>query len=240
MAIGALLLGLVWASVVVVTGTNPPQYSSAPPSPAPAGGAGDTTTPRERCARSAQTLAGPVGAARPAMDQWSLHVGAMNQLVAGQITLDQANAFWNNTRIAAARHVNHFQRALDRARRAGVDCPAPNTLGASPALRTCSNDVAADQEVVRTARTALTTWDRHVADMERLRAGDLSPTRATQMWLSMWQRGDREIDRYQAAVGAARQLPACGAHAQGSGTGSGDDGGSGGGGSSMSGMSGMR
>ena len=36
------------------------------------------------------------------MRQWEVHIGAMNQLIDGEITLQQATRFWNETRRAAA------------------------------------------------------------------------------------------------------------------------------------------
>jgi hypothetical protein len=148
----------------------------------------------------------PMSAARPALDQWEVHVGAMNKLVVGAISLDQANAFWNQTRVGAARHVHAFLVA-DRAYRRGTagPCLRPQRVhAASTPLHACAAAVAARDRVIRAAETAASTWNGHVKDMEMLRMGDLSPAKATQMWLASWRTGQRQLTKYDHAVHAAR------------------------------------
>ena len=178
------------------------------------GSAASTTEPvddrTERCARAASALAEPLRAARPALDQWDVHVGAMNKLVTGAITLQQANAFWNRTRVGAHDRVKGFQDADKALRRAGVDCPAPAFLGdADPDLRACSRLVADELRVLQVADTAVDTWAVHVHHMEMLREGTMSPEEATRLWLSMWQRGVRQLDAYRAAARDLRSADAC-------------------------------
>jgi hypothetical protein len=75
--------------------------------------------------------------------------------------------------------------------------------------------VVALRHQLNTARAAIETWNHHVGDMERLRAGTLSPAKATQMWSSMWRRGYAEIQDYRAAARAARATSECGGTAVG-------------------------
>lgn len=154
-----------------------------------------------RCSEAAAALEGPLGAAGPALRQWDVHVDAMNKLVVGEITLQQATTFWNQTRVGAQRNVDRFQKAWTALERTGVDCPAPALLGPAPAaVRSCSRLVEAELGVARTARTSIDTWDTHVHHMDMLRMGMLSPEKATEMWLSMWRRGVRDLDAYRAAA----------------------------------------
>jgi hypothetical protein len=163
-----------------------------------------------RCADAARALSAPLDAAEPALDQWAVHVGAMNQLVTGAITLQQANDFWNRTRVGADRTVEEFRAADKTMTRTGVDCPAPALLGAAgPDLRGCSRTVAAELRALRLAGTAVDTWAVHVRHMEMLRKGTLSPEDATAMWLSMWQEGVRQLDGYRRAQREVRTLPGC-------------------------------
>jgi len=166
---------------------------------APAQQSGDTRA--ARCSEAAAALEEPLGAARPALRQWDVHVDAMNKLVVGEITLQQATAFWNRTRVGAQRNVDQFRKAWTALERTGVDCPAPGLLGPAPAaVRACSRLVEAELGVARTARTSIGTWDTHVHHMDMLRMGTLSPEKATAMWLSMWRRGVRDLDAYRAAA----------------------------------------
>ncbi|MBA2954387.1 hypothetical protein GON03_08640 [Nocardioides sp. MAH-18] len=217
-AIGALLVGLVWWAVAMVTsdsdGAGSGQAGEAEiGAPLAAPGATPAAAPSrmDRCAAAARGLTGPLQLAQPAMDQWAVHVGAMNKLVVGEITLTQATAFWNQTRVGAHQRIQTFDRATARIERDGVDCPAPRLLGTGvpAAVRACSTQVEAEVHALDAARTAIATWRHHVADMEQLRLGKLSPTAATQMWLSMWQRGVSELDDYRAAAKAAQRGPGC-------------------------------
>jgi hypothetical protein len=153
----------------------------------------------------------------------------MNQLVVGALTLSQASAFWNQTRVAAYRHIGDFDTAERALRRKGIDCPMPDLLGtaASPELRACSQHVAAEADQLDAARTAIRTWSHHVKAMDMLRMGKLSPTKATQMWLSMWQRGKDEIDRYTHAARTTNHTPGCDGSVAPPSSGSGSAGGSG-------------
>jgi hypothetical protein len=155
----------------------------------------------DRCISAAEALDGPLQAARPALRQWQVHVEAMNQLVVGEITLQQATDFWNRTRLGAQRRVEHFAESWTVLRRHGVDCPSPSLMApATPALRPCAQQVEAQIEVLEAARTSITTWRRHVRHMDMLRMGMLSPEKATEMWLAMWRRGVRELDTYERAA----------------------------------------
>jgi hypothetical protein len=159
----------------------------------------------------------------------------MNKLVTGAISLQQATAFWNSTRQGAQEHIADFDAATGVVRRRGLDCPGPAMVGTrAPAeLRACSRHVYAMRNELDIAQAAIMTWHHHVLDMERLRAGTLSPTKATAMWLSMWQRGQQQINDYEAAAQQTRQSPGCdgstgaaaqqsGSHAHGGSGGSGD------------------
>jgi hypothetical protein len=169
------------------------------PSSAPTQQVADTRP--DRCADADAALEEPLAAARPALRQWDVHVDAMNKLVVGEITLQQATQFWNQTRVGAQRNVDRFTKAWTDLRRTGVDCPAPTLLGPAPAaLRACSRLVEAELGVARAAKTSIDTWDTHVHHMDMLRMGTLSPQKATEMWLTMWQRGVRDLDAYRAAA----------------------------------------
>lgn len=172
-----------------------------------------TPTPLQSCRHADGEVRRALDAAGPAMSQWEVHVGAMNKLVAGAITLPQATAFWNNTRVAARQHLASFRRSERQATLDPATCRHPMAampgMGGSPRLKACVRRLAADRRVLAAADTAMTTWRRHVVDMEMLRAGSMSPTRATRMWLSSWQEGVRQIRAYHQAERAARASGVC-------------------------------
>ena len=207
------LLGVVlWVSVMGDDGGDASLQASSrsvadEPEPAPRDDASSAPaqqpadTRESRCSAAAAALKAPLGAAGPALRQWDVHVDAMNKLVVGEITLQQATAFWNQTRLGAQRNVDRFRKAWTALERTGVDCPAPALLGPAPAaVRSCSRLVEAELGVARTAKTSIDTWDTHVHHMDMLRMGTLSPEKATEMWLAMWRRGVRDLDAYRAAA----------------------------------------
>src|SRR5688572_4780151 len=57
-------------------GGDPSTPSASPPS--------TTDTRAQRCQDAARVLEAPLDAARPALEQWQVHVGAMNKLVVGE------------------------------------------------------------------------------------------------------------------------------------------------------------
>ncbi|KRE95938.1 hypothetical protein ASG76_02410 [Nocardioides sp. Soil774] len=163
-----------------------------------------------RCASAEHTLAQALDAAGPALEQWKVHVDAMNQLVVGEITLQQATDFWNRTRVGAQHKVAGFRDTVQQVRRDGVDCPDPDLLApGSRRLPGCARQVQAEIAVLRAARTSIDTWDRHITDMDMLRMGDLSPDEATRMWLSMWHQGVRDLEAYRTAQRHAEALDGC-------------------------------
>jgi hypothetical protein len=145
-------------------------------------------------------------AARASLRQWDVHITAMNQLVAGEITLDRAVAFWESTRRGAAARVAAFQRA-DHAYRADAAGCAPvgadlyeAAVGTAPArgLRSCTTSTAARDEQLEAARPAIETWRSHIRDMELFRAGKLTAEEATQKWLMHWRHGVEQLRVYDA------------------------------------------
>ena len=221
-AVVGIMLALLWMAVVPddadrsdvagpssavgMAGAPVGEAASEAPSPSPRVAAQGRL---ERCVDAEQAVQTPLRAARPALGQWEVHVGAMNKLVTGAITLQQATEFWDETRVGAQRHVEAFQDAWSSFRRHGVDCVSPALMApATPALRRAQR-VAAELDALEAARTSVRTWSIHVRHMEMLRTGMMSPQRATSMWLTMWQRGQRELDAYHRSARVARQRGKC-------------------------------
>ena len=201
-ALGALAGAMVVSLLVLVLGEG----GAAERGPAPAGQSGRVESPRGPSAtaqcRAVFTRQTPaLRAAAASLAQWEVHIDAMNKLVAGTITLDQARAFWNKTRIGAQELLTGYDSAAVALANVDATCPSPPD---SVASASCSRAVAARSRVVRVADTALATWRHHVHDMEMLRQGSLSAARAGRMWLRNWRVGARQVHRYHVAARAAR------------------------------------
>jgi hypothetical protein len=125
----------------------------------------------------------------------------MNKLVLGAISLNQATAFWNQTRVGAAHNVNAFRQAARRYRETSATCLTEGAGTDQVAqVRSCAEAVAARNKVIRAAETSARTWDKHVHDMEMLRMGHLSPAKATSMWIASWRTGVHQLHNYHAAL----------------------------------------
>lgn len=163
-----------------------------------------------RCATGYERLRDPLEAAQASLDQWSVHVGAMNKLVVGEITLEQATEFWEDTRLGARRRLEEFDRAVGDLLLEGIDCPDPGLLApGNVALPSCARAVRAEVVALRAAQVATATWAEHVHHMDMLRLGQMTPQQATGMWLESWKQGVRELDDYDVAVRATQRQDGC-------------------------------
>ncbi len=175
------------------------EQTSAPQDPA--------ATRLDHCEEVYEAQTRPLQAVAPAMSQWEVHIGAMNKLVAGAISLPQATQFWNQTRVGARENLQKFSVAQREFDERTARCPAPPDSGEVPTeLRSCIDTLAARSRTLRAAATALQTWRAHAAHMEMLRHGEMSPEEATRLWLQSWHQGNREVRAYHAAARASEKV----------------------------------
>jgi hypothetical protein len=203
--VGGLVVGLIWV-VQAWRGSDAAESArtvaategSAPLKPG-AGRAATTWLGRCREVYDAQGAVLETGA--DALDQWEVHIGAMNKLVTGAITLEQAQQFWDQTRVGAAQNLAKFAKAERRYHRRTARCPAPaRSEEVSHELRSCVDAVVARRRTLHLSSVALATWRMHVHHMEMLRSGEMSAEEATRLWLESWHRGVRQVTAYHAAA----------------------------------------
>ena len=204
--VGALVVVLAWGFASALEASSP--ASGSPDNATPGTHTSRTTSPGAHsdaeadCRRVFEAQAEPLRAAAATLAQWKVHVEAMNKLVAGKLTLSQANVFWNRTRIGAHRRLARYEHAVRSRSNIGASCARQN----APATETylsCKMAVVARAAELRAAAVALGTWRHHVRDMDMLRMGMLSPARATRMWLAAWQKGEAQLNDYDDAVTSA-------------------------------------
>jgi hypothetical protein len=217
--IGALLVTLGWLVMTTrsegasggsdgtargtLTGAHHNGHSGQAPAPPPTTDAPPTPVVDQRLTRCREVYDAqrqPLQAAATSMAQWQVHIAAMNNLVLGVISLQQANQFWNQTRVGAHAKLRAFTTAEARLNRQTIRCPSPAADAGSMKVQRCERAVSADWKVLAVAQTALATWQTHVKHMEMLRSGMMSPAQATQMWLHSWHEGQGQVARYQAAL----------------------------------------
>jgi hypothetical protein len=159
----------------------------------------------ERCRSVYDAQSDPLRTAAASLSQWEVHIGAMNKLVVGAITLRQAWQFWNQTRVGARAKLGEFDSAYRRYDQRVYRCPGLlRPAQADAEVRNCLRAVWARGRTVRLASVALGTWRQHVHHMEMLRSGEMAPEEATRLWLQNWRQGDREVRAYRDSARAVR------------------------------------
>ena len=167
----------------------------------------------ERCRLANLRQQAPLSAAEVSLAQFDKHIDAMNLLVAGKISLAVATTFWDETRVKAVENAAAFRRADKELAASGTTCPAPDPAlaDASPygqvvTLKSCVSAITARDAALARARTAVTTWEHHVHDMEMLRLGHITPAQATAAWQKSWKTGEKQLHAYDRAAGKAAKI----------------------------------
>jgi hypothetical protein len=215
--------GVVLGAATAATPATPATAATAataathPASPAPAKltvGVAELADEAETCRLANLRQQAPLSAADVSLAQFDKHIDAMNLLVAGKISLSVATTFWDETRVAAADNARIFHQADKELTKSKAECRAldPAVANASPygqvvVILSCSQAVTARRTALARARTAVTTWEHHVHDMEMLRMGHLTPGQATAAWQKNWKTGEKQLAAYEKAAAAARKIP---------------------------------
>jgi hypothetical protein len=217
LVVGMLVMALIWVAVASRDGhgTGALHQPRSPVSnadatvlgtEASAPVAGAVPAGLVACRQVTADIARPLQAARRTLDRWSVHVGAMNRLMAGKISPAQAKTYWTQSRLGAAGDVHRFHVVDHRFHHAhAARCPRPTAVTGAT-VKACATAAAADEQALSAAETAIHTWARHIHDMEALRAGKLDPGMAAQMWLANWHKGVRQIHAWDAAARGAGQV----------------------------------
>jgi hypothetical protein len=202
--VGALVVGLVW---VVQWRLSSGEAEAGPSSGAAMStrqepgdeptAASEVPSLLERCQHVYDAQGGPLRTAAASLTQWEVHIGAMNKLVVGAITLKQAWQFWNQTRVGARARLGEFDTAYRRYDKRVFRCPIRLPSGAGEELVSCHQAAAVRSRRIRLATVALETWRQHVHHMDMLRSGEMTPEEATRLWLRSWRQGDREVRAYR-------------------------------------------
>jgi hypothetical protein len=221
LAAGALIVGVVWG-VQSMYGSGDESSTDGSARPRSAGQSADqestpktenktenktqnTVTRREECRDLLQSQARLLRTGERPLAQWEVHIGAMNQLVAGAISVEQARAFWDETRVGAQRNLARYESARQRLEPAERGCrPRAGHVHHGQGVGKCRAAVTARTRAVQALDTTLATWREHVRHMEMLRTGRMSAEHAGQLWLASWETGNQQVRDYHAALRASR------------------------------------
>jgi hypothetical protein len=132
-------------------------------------------------------------AAERTLQEWRLHIETMDELVAGKITIDDANVFWDESEHGALRRIDRFKRLDADLRSSPTNCDIEDPTGPTGA---CADAAQAVERTIDVARTAVDTWKHHIRQMAKLRAGEITTEEAIQSWRRLWQTGQVQTVRY--------------------------------------------
>ena len=202
----AILLTVVWR--LSYDGSTEAQDGPEAPDTSPAATASSShaavVAATEECRSTWDAQTAPLEAAAKSLQLWQVHVDAMNQLVAGKITLDQVDAFWERTRMQAANQVRRFHSADSAYQADQHPCGAPdvarNTDAGLAALTACQQSVTQRDDTLEAARVAIDTWHHHTMDMNMLHAGTPSTARTVRLWNKSWRQERAELDDYRSQL----------------------------------------
>ncbi len=173
--------------------TRPEASGSASP------GAGGTLA---ACRRMAEQQDVALGAAAVTLDDWQIHLGAMNKFAAGVVTVDELEGFWEQTEVQAAGGIRAFRAAARELDGATGDCPPPGKRMRTAALRDCAEDVSSRGRALRAARTAADERFGQQQQMRGVRAWETSEAAARAGWLRIRGTSIGELEDYQRAARA--------------------------------------
>ena len=138
------------------------------------------------------------------LDDWQVHIGAMNKFAVGAVTTKQLLGFWDRSSLAAFTRLQDFHDAAGRLPALPSACPPPTQGGQDADLRACSEAATSRREALDSARTAADAWERQLRAMQQLRSGVQSASQATDAWLGTWQTSLRQLEDYRRS---AHDLP---------------------------------
>jgi hypothetical protein len=201
-AVGALLVGLIWfVHGLTNKGVREEQpFDSARVVDSSRSDSGQARNRMARCIEVFEAQTDPLRATEASLSQWELHVGAMNQFVTGAITLEQAKAFWSESRSSVADLLERRAAAMEKYAQRTARCPLtePGTMTAD--LSRCAEAVAARGMVLDAASVAHASWREHVQQTEMVRTGELSADEMVRQWLANPQDGEEGLSDYRSAA----------------------------------------
>ena len=201
------------APITTATATTAPSTAASPAPDTMASAPVALAAEAETCRLANLRHKAPVSAAEVSMAQFDKHIDAMNLLVAGKISLSVATTFWDETRVKAVENAEAFRRADRELVASRPTCPVPDPAVANDApygqvvmIRSCARAMSAHDTALARARTAVSTWEHHIHDMEKLRKGQITPAQATAAWRKSWKVGEKQLTDYEKASAKAVKI----------------------------------
>lgn len=151
-----------------------------------------------------------VEAAARGVSDWSDHVQARTDMLAGRISVTTMDAIWKRTRLAGPADQSRFQ-AASKGYQSTSRCGELRVAPASSADRAagCVARATAATRAVAAAEMAMRDWQSHLANMSMHADGRMNSVTAQRKWVSAWRQAPPHVAAYRSARATLDKAPPC-------------------------------
>ncbi|HLL63212.1 MAG TPA: hypothetical protein VK401_09185, partial [Propionibacteriaceae bacterium] len=186
-------------STPTTTTATPTPTTSARPTATPA--SADAVRALAACQKRVRAADEVLDEARTGIGHWEAHVDAERKARRGDISVDERQAIFKETRLKGPADQKRYadaQRNYERARDAfcGKAKGADGKVAAT--LSKCRERAVAQGPLMRAAGAAMRDWKSHLADMQRSREVHLDNAQA--VWIAAYRAAPKNINAYEKAV----------------------------------------
>jgi hypothetical protein len=151
-----------------------------------------------------------VAAADSGVSNWSAHVQARTDLLAGRISEEKMSAVWTRTQDAGPADQQQFNTALQ----AYGGQPSCGELESGSESQTqdvtdCLARAEAADNGVSAAEAAMDDWAAHLHHMSEYADGGMTAGRAQRLWVEAWREAPENITAYEDARATLSKAPPC-------------------------------
>ena len=198
------------SSVTVTTPETSAPPTSAEPSATPT--STETTTASadpdasqaqaalESCQAKVEAGDGVIDEAKTGVGHWAKHVDSQRQADLGNYTVEEMKAQFKATRLRGPGDQKRYRNAVDEYRSKDGSCEEVSEAPAeiAEALEKCAERSSDQQPVMEAGVGGMRDWAKHLADMQRSKAGHFNNPEA--VWLRTYRAAPKNINAFDRAI----------------------------------------
>jgi pyruvate/2-oxoglutarate dehydrogenase complex dihydrolipoamide acyltransferase (E2) component len=190
---------------------SPPSTTTTTPSaePTPTASAKPTARPAsaeavramEACQKRVRAADEVLDEAKTGIGHWEAHVDAERRAARGDISVDDRQAIFKETRVKGPADQKRYadaQRDYERVRDAFCGKAQGADAKVAAKLSTCRERAIAQGPLMRAAAAAMGDWKSHLADMQRSR--EIHVDNAQAIWIEAYRAAPKNINAYEKAL----------------------------------------
>lgn len=146
--------------------------------PEPDGSSNESVAAKEGCIAELAAADNVVEVARGGIDNWTEHVQASLDQVAGRISVETKKAIWKRTRLAGPEDQRTYEEALAEYEQVKGRCVELSSEDSAD----CVDRAQATATILEATDGAMGDWEWHLGQMAAFADGDFDEARANEMW----------------------------------------------------------